>query len=82
METVYHSILKGFNWILAGLLSTEAAALLPVALQMSMLVPYAGGIRVERKVTGYERRSHPRNRRSTMGAYNNVLSPLIYKRNI
>ena len=21
METVYHSILKGFNWILAGLLS-------------------------------------------------------------
>lgn len=37
METVYHSILKGFNWILAGLLSLLASALLPVALQMSMV---------------------------------------------
>lgn len=37
METVYHSILKGFNWILAGLLSLLGFSVLPVALQMSMV---------------------------------------------
>ena len=38
METVYHSILKGFNWILAGLLSLLGFSV-TVALQRSMVAP-------------------------------------------
>lgn len=39
METVYHSILKGFNWILAGLLSLLGFSITSCGLQMSMVAP-------------------------------------------
>lgn len=74
METVYHSILKGFNWILAGLLSLLGFSVTSCGATDEYGSPYAE-YELKGKVTDMNGDPIQGIEINYGGIYNNVLSP-------
>ena len=74
METVYHSILKGFNWILAGLLSLLGFSITSCGATDEYGSPYAE-YELKGKVTDMNGDPIQGIEINYGGIYNNVLSP-------